>query len=91
MRRLWKLLGLLLVCWGAGVLAAPAGYAIDWWTIDGGGGMSSGGSYTLSGTIGQPDAGSASGGGYTLAGGFWEGSTGQTKVYLPIVAAKGNF
>ena len=31
-------------------------YAIDWSTVDGGGGTSSGGGYELRGTIGQPDA-----------------------------------
>ena len=46
-------------------------YSIDWYTIDGGGGTSSGGPYTLSGTIGQPDAGVHTGGSYTLVGGFW--------------------
>lgn len=47
--------------------------AIDWHTIDGGGGTSTGGSYTLSGTIGQPDASATAmaGGTYTLTGGFW--------------------
>jgi hypothetical protein len=47
-------------------------YSIDWFTIDGGGGTSTGGVYAVSGTIGQPDAGSAmSGGNYSLTGGFW--------------------
>ena len=46
-------------------------YSIDWYTIDGGGGTSSGGPYTLTGTIGQPDAGVHTGGSYTLVGGFW--------------------
>jgi hypothetical protein len=46
-------------------------YAIDWSTIDGGGGTSTGGVYSVSGTIGQPDAGTMSGGTYTLSGGFW--------------------
>jgi hypothetical protein len=46
-------------------------YSIDWYTIDGGGGTSSGGTYSVSGTIGQPDAGHLSGGNYTLDGGFW--------------------
>ena len=61
----------------AGALLLPvlanAQYAIDWFTIDGGGGASSSGSLTLSGTIGQPDAGTLSGGNYTLQGGFWPG------------------
>ena len=50
---------------------AQADYAIDWWTVDGGGGVSTGGSYSLSGTVGQPDAGLLSGGNFALAGGFW--------------------
>jgi len=46
-------------------------YSINWFSIDGGGGTSAGGPFTLRGTIGQPDAGRASGGPYTLVGGFW--------------------
>ena len=41
-------------------------------TIDSGGVMrSTGGSFELSGTIGQPDAGNLSGGAFQLTGGFW--------------------
>ena len=44
--------------------------------VAGGGGTSSGGSYQVSGTIGQPAAGSAmSGGDYSLTGGFWSSIT----------------
>jgi hypothetical protein len=50
---------------------AQAQYSIDWSTIDGGGGTSTGGVYSVSGTIGQPDAGTMSGGNYTVQGGFW--------------------
>lgn len=53
---------------------AQGGFGLSWWTVDGGGGIASGGSYTLTGTSGQPDAGpSLSGGGYAVAGGFWGG------------------
>ena len=55
----------------ASCLCAQAQYSIDWSTIDGGGGTSTGGVYTVSGTIGQPDAGTASGGVFTVRGGFW--------------------
>jgi hypothetical protein len=51
--------------------ARAQNYSIDWHTIDGGGGASTGGVYSVSGTIGQPDAGTMSGGSYSLAGGFW--------------------
>ncbi len=55
-------------------LASPRSASISWWTVDGGGGTSSGGAYTLSGTIGQADASTPmSGGAYTLTGGFWAG------------------
>lgn len=42
-------------------------------TIDGGGGTSSNGDFSLTGTIGQPEANRqiSSGGGFMLAGGFW--------------------
>ncbi|MEO6036065.1 MAG: hypothetical protein ABIQ35_12490 [Verrucomicrobiota bacterium] len=46
-------------------------FSIDWYTIDGGGGTSTGGVYAVSGTIGQPDAGTMSGGNFTVNGGFW--------------------
>jgi hypothetical protein len=46
-------------------------YTIDWSTVDGGGGTSTGGVYSVTGTIGQPDAGAMSGGNYALQGGFW--------------------
>jgi hypothetical protein len=63
-----------------------AGYELMWSTIDGGGYMfSTGGGYSLGGTMGQPDAGALSGGGYTLIGGFWGGTAVEYKVYLPIV------
>ena len=52
-------------------LANAQSYSIDWFTIDGGGGTSTGGVYSVTGTIGQPDAGAMSGGNYTLQGGFW--------------------
>lgn len=54
----------------------PATFEINWYTIDGGGGQSAGGNFTLTGTIGQPDAnfGGAAGGIYGFVGGFWGGS-----------------
>lgn len=53
------------------LLAGAQPYSIDWFTIDGGGGTSTNGQYSISGTIGQPDAGNMSGGNYMLQGGFW--------------------
>jgi len=60
------------VVWAAGTMTAAAQqYQIDWFTIAGGGGTSTGGVFSVSGTIGQSDAGTMSGGNFTLQGGFW--------------------
>lgn len=51
------------------------GYTIDWHTLDGGGiSNSTGGTFQLSGTIGQPDAATQpplTGGSWSVLGGFW--------------------
>ena len=58
----------LLLCQSA----SAQSYSIDWYKIAGGGGTSTGGVYSASGTIGQPDAsGAMTGGNYSLTGGFW--------------------
>jgi len=52
----------------------------DWCKVSGGGGgTSTGGVYSVSGTIGQHNAGgSKTSGSYALTGGFWTLYTGQT-------------
>lgn len=72
------------------VLAQSGGdYDLSWSTVDGGGGtFSTGGDFSLGGTIGQHDAGVMSGGVYTLASGFWGGgvvTTTQFHLYLPLI------
>jgi len=62
---------------------AHAQYDLSWRTVDGGGGTSTGGAYSLSGTIAQPDAGNLSGGTYALAGGFWPGAGGVNQPTCP--------
>jgi hypothetical protein len=52
-------------------LLAP--YDMSWWSVDGGGGSSSGGVFAVTGAIGQPDAGLAGGCGVVLEGGIWSG------------------
>jgi len=66
-------IGLLLFSVCLAPSRVQGSYEIPWSTIDGGGGTSSGGSYILTGTIGQPDAAYSSGGDYELLGGFWPG------------------
>lgn len=60
--------GLLL---GLAMNSRAQTYDISWYKIAGGGGTSTGGVYTISGTIGQHDAGTLAGGSYSLTGGFW--------------------
>ena len=65
-----KLIPLLVLLFPAMTFAQN--YSIDWYKIAGGGGTSTGGVYSVSGTIGQHDAGGPmTGGNYALTGGFW--------------------
>ena len=69
----------LIVCAISGqcVLAGSGDpYALDWSTIDGGGGQSSGGQYLVRGTIAQSDAAYSKSEQYELLGGFWPGESG---------------
>jgi hypothetical protein len=69
-----NMVALLAASLSAPSLLAQSGgsYDLSWSTIDGGGGTSTGGVYSVSGTIGQPDAGAAMhGGNFSVTGGFW--------------------
>jgi hypothetical protein len=64
------------------------GFQLNWWTVDGGGGVSTGGEFLLQGTAGQHDAGDLQGGRFTLAGGFWQPLDREPvleKLMLPLV------
>jgi hypothetical protein len=64
-------IGLVAVL-GMALSASAQSYSINWYKIAGGGGTSSNGQYSVSGTIGQPDAsGAMTGGQYSVTGGFW--------------------
>ena len=66
--------------------ALAQSYNLDWFTIDGGGGTSTGGVYAVSGTIGQPDAGAPlTNGPYALTGGFWGGVIPVQQVGAPTL------
>jgi hypothetical protein len=66
--------------------STSAGYDLSWWTVDGGGGaLVAAGSYSLAGSIGQPDAATWLGDGYVLTGGFWGGGVVEYEIYLPLV------
>ena len=58
----------LTLCHGA----LGQSYSADWYKVAGGGGTSTNGNFSVSGTIGQPDAsGALSGGNFSVTGGYW--------------------
>lgn len=80
LRRRSMISAALFVCGAlAGQAFAHGPLTIRWFTIDGGGGTSFGGTLRLDGTIGQHDAsqrGAMSVGTLTLTGGFWAAASG---------------
>lgn len=80
LRRIRRLFALVLVAGAAGILP-PAGaqHAIDWYSIDNGGGRAVGpGGRVVQGTLGQPDAQALSAGEIVLVGGLWGGGPPDT-------------
>jgi len=67
------------------VVLAEGDYAIQRAVIAGGGGFSSGGSYDVQGTVGQPLTAVSSAGEYDLGSGFWGWLESFFDVYLPLV------
>jgi uncharacterized repeat protein (TIGR01451 family) len=72
MKRIWNFGCALGVLAGAVAHAVAADvYIINAVGFASGGGVSSGGGYTLGHTVGEPFVGDSGGGGYTLGAGFW--------------------
>ena len=91
---LFRLIMLAAICLLVGGLALSSAsasiqaddYSVSWYTFDGGGDISTGGDYTVMGTIGQPDAGQHTDGAaaYKLTGGFWAWVA-RYLGYLPLI------
>jgi hypothetical protein len=82
----WLLALLLLGLATAQAAASPQDFIMARFTVDGGGGSSQGGSFALTGTIGQFDAAVSQGGNFELVGGFWGGiSAGEQRIFLPAL------
>ena len=88
--KLLLLLLILLVMIVIPVVAQSGGdYDLTWNTVDNSGGIiSSGSTFSMTGSIGQPEAGVVSGGSFTLCGGFITGGNfmpSNTFIYLPLL------
>ena len=66
-KRLLPLALVLIVAW----TVAATEFEIPRYTMQSGGGASTGGGFTVVGTIGQVEAGQLAGGGFAVTGGFW--------------------
>jgi hypothetical protein len=79
-----KINGLVVSACVLGAAAAAQGQMrIDWYVIAGGGSTvpSTGGIFSVAGTIGQAGAGTVAGGNFVLSGGFWQGAGGGAACY----------
>lgn len=86
MKRALIIAAVLLVLGISVVTAITGSYDLSWFTVDGGSGASSGGAYTLLGTIGQADSGPSGNGTFSLSGGFWGRKTlSNHRTFLPVV------
>jgi hypothetical protein len=71
--RIWLFTALTIFITAATLAQSGGDFEIVNSTIDNGGGLASSGEFSLTGTIGQPEANhqSSSGGKFLLSGGFW--------------------
>lgn len=60
--------------------AAATAAEVPRYTVDSGGVTSAGGTFEVTGTLGQPDAGEMSGGSFALSGGFWT----RSNPFVPV-------
>jgi hypothetical protein len=62
---------LLILTLATGAVGQSTTYQVNWYSVDAGGGVSTGGPFSLTGAIGQPDASNPMvGGQFTLTGGY---------------------
>jgi hypothetical protein len=74
LRRAARIFAATLSILMAGAASAGGDLQVDWSTTDAGGGVATGGDFSLSGTIAQVDADTlqpSSGGSFEVTGGFW--------------------
>jgi len=89
MKRYAVLLAMVGMLWLAAQASAMAStnYRLDWYTplTTAGGGPADSAHYAVNFSVGQSVIGSTGSSHYTMALGYWPGTQGQYKVYLPLV------
>lgn len=76
----------MLVLASAALAQSGGTFNLTWNTIDGGGGRVTSASYSMEGSIGQPDAGQIASGSYSLMSGFQiQTAAASYDVYLPVI------
>ena len=77
---------LLVLLLGTGFAFASSGYQLVSSVVAGGGSTLQNPPYSLTGTVGQPEAGGPTiHGAYTLTGGFWHPGNPRKEIFLPLV------
>lgn len=82
------LVGVLLLT-GVAVTIAADVVGLSSSVVPGGGGTSTGGSFTVNGSVGQSAVSTSTGGSYSVAGGYWTSQPSETesesRVFLPFI------
>lgn len=77
--------------WLSAAELGPGDYTIGWHTTQVGGGVSTGGEFSVAGTIGQADTAQVQGGDFAVNGGYWneQSDTGislSNRIFLPLIS-----
>ena len=84
--RLTIIIALLMAA--AATIARAQDYDVDWSTIASGGGTSTAGVYTVTGTIGQPNAARVNSSDFTIDGRFWRNGAGIQEPGAPLLSVR---
>jgi hypothetical protein len=89
MKRFALLLSMVMMLWLAARASAmtSTNYRLDWFTplTTAGGGQANSANYSVNFSIGQAVVNSSASSNYVAALGYWPGTQGQYRIYLPVV------
>lgn len=89
--RRWWAAGLAALAAGAIVATVVAqsasGWDVSWRATSSGGGVSAGGNYVVTGSLGQPVAAHSAGGAYAVDSGYLAGTAEKYRAFFPALAS----